>query len=156
MSSISRSIRCFPRLSILTMALVAAAIVAGGVFSAPPAQAGGPIVVDGFVQDPVTGVVESGYVVQGITYTQDQNDGDFAGLLFKAEGDTDFHFAFAQSVFINDNTYFNGSKNDTSNPEIGWGSLGRAHRIQDLLQSEHIEVQLFDSAVNLILDFFLD
>ena len=102
-------------------------------------------VVDGFVQDPVTGVVEEAYVVQGITYTQDQLTGDFTGLLYTAEDATNFYFGFAQSVFINDNTYSDGNKNDPNNPEIGWDSIGRSHRIQDLLQSEHIEVQIFST-----------
>ena len=124
------------------------------------ADHGGPHpVVDGFVQDPVTGVVEEAYVVQGITYTQDQLTGDFAGLLYTAEDATNFYFGFAQSVFINDNTYSDGNKNDPNNPEIGWDSIGRSHRIQDLLQSEHIEVQIFSTPDNTgvpVLDFFLD
>ena len=107
-------------------------------------------VVDGFVQDPVTGVVEDAYVVNGITYTQDQfGEEAFAGFLYTAEDNDNYYFAFAQSVFINDNSYgANG---------IGWGHIGKGHTLKALLQSEHIEVQLFNTNNNsLVLDFFLD
>ena len=154
-----------PRLSFgLSLGILLAIAIALTLALTPTGAAadhGGPHpVVDGFVQDPVTGVVEEAYVIQGITYTQDQLTGDFAGLLYTAEDDNNFYFGFAQSVFVNDNTYFDGNKNDPNNPEIGWeDSIGRAHRIQDLLQSEHIEVQIFSTPDNTgvpVLDFFLD
>ena len=160
MSRIGVANRSLIRFVILAFALLAALIATSTFTSSTAVFADGPAVVDGFVQDPVTGVVESVYVIEGITYTQDQASGDFAGLLFSHEDDDNFYFGFAQSVFINDNTYFNGAKDDINNPEIGWEKLGRAHRIQDLLQSEHIKVQIFDSPnklpEDLVLDFFLD
>ena len=110
-----------------------------------PVSADGPS-VEGFAQDPITGVVEAPYVVNGITYTQDQATGDFAGLLYTAEDSGTLYFAFAQSVFINDNTYGANS--------IGWGKRG--HRLKDLLNSEHIKVQLFNNDGTLIYDFFID
>ena len=104
--------------------------------------------MDGFVQDPVTGVVESPYVVNGITYTQDQVTGNFAGLLFTAEDSTNLYFAFVQSVLINDNTYGDNA--------IGWGFRRKGHSLKDLLNSEHIEVRIFDGGATPALDFFLD
>ena len=116
--------------------------------SAASANHGGSPVVDGFVQDPVTGVVESPYVVGGITYTQDQATGEFAGFLYRAEDNDNFYFAFAQSPFINDNSYgVNG---------IGWDHIGKGHTLKALLQSEHIEVRLFHTDNSLAMDFFLD
>jgi hypothetical protein len=53
----------------------------------------------------VTGVVEAAYVIDGITYTQDQPTGEFAGLLYSAHDDDNLYFVFAQSPFINDNSY---------------------------------------------------
>jgi len=98
---------------------------------------------------PVTWVVEHGYVVSSITYTQDQATGDFAGFLFTAEDDHNFYFAFAQSVFINDNTYDVNS--------IGWREThGKDHRLKDLLQSEHMKVTLLDNIGAVAMDFFLD
>ena len=38
--------------------------------------------VDGFLRDPVTGVVEAAYVPSGITYTLDSATGIFAGILY--------------------------------------------------------------------------
>ena len=112
------------------------------------ALASSPPVVDGFVQDPVTGVVEAQYVANGITYTVDSGTGTFAGLLFTAEDDQKFHFAFAQSVLINDNSY--GADG------IGWGFKRKGHGLKDLLNSEHIKVKLFDSTDALKLEFYLD
>jgi len=103
--------------------------------------------VDGYVRDPVTGVVEAPYVVQGIIYTQDQVTGDFAGYLFRAEDETNYYFAFAQSVHVNDNTYGKNS--------IDWDRK-QAHRLRDLTNSEHAEIRLYDSNDDLSLDFFLD
>ena len=120
------------------------------------ASAQGPS-VDGFVQDPVTGVVESQYVASGITYTQDQATGDFAGVLFTSEDDLGtpsdpsddvLHFGFSQTALINDNTYEANA--------IGWGFRRQGHSLKDLLQSEHIEVRLFDVNGVLQLDFFID
>ena len=47
--------------------------------------------VDGRAQDPVTGVVEAPYVLSGITYTQDQATGEFAGLLYTAHDDDNLY-----------------------------------------------------------------
>ena len=102
--------------------------------------------VDGFVRDPVTGVVEEPYVVKGITYTQDQTTGVFAGILYRAEDDQNLYFAFEQSVHINDNTYGANA--------IGWG--GKGHKLDALLRSEHAEIRMYDTNGTLILDFFLD
>ncbi|MCI0800029.1 MAG: hypothetical protein J4O06_14715, partial [Chloroflexi bacterium] len=57
MSAMRISINSYMRLAILTIALVAAAIAAGGVFGAPPAQAGHdpetlPIDIDGWARTP--------------------------------------------------------------------------------------------------------
>ena len=103
--------------------------------------------VDGFLRDPVTGVVEGAYVINGITYTQDQISGDFAGYLYTAEDGENFYFGFEQSVYINDNTYQANA--------IGWPGK-RGHRLKDLLNSEHIKVKLYDCSGNLALEFFLD
>lgn len=103
--------------------------------------------VDGFVKDPVTGVVDPPYVVQGITYTQDQVSGNFAGLLYKAEDADNVYLAFEQSVFINDNTYGTNS--------IGWNPK-RLHRLSDLLNSDRMGAKLFDKNGVLVLDFFMD
>ena len=108
----------------------------------------GVVTVDGFVQDPVTGVVEAPYAIQGITYTQDQATGDFAGYLFSAEDDDNYYFGFAQSVFINDNTYGANA--------IDWEFRKKGHSLKDLLNSDHIEVRLYDDGGGLALDFFLD
>ena len=109
------------------------------------AMAQSPI-VDGFVRHPVTGVVESPYVLQGITYTQDQATGEFAGILYQAQDATTLYFAFEQSVHINDNSYGANA--------IGWPPKG--HKLKDLTNSEHAKIQLYDCAGNLVLDFFLD
>jgi len=104
-------------------------------------------VVDGYLRDPVTGVVEAPYVVQGITYTQDQVTGQFAGYLYAAEDEGSFYFGFAQSVEINDNTYgFNG---------IGWNSK-RGHKRSDLTQSDHAKVRMYDCDNVLTLEFYID
>jgi len=104
-------------------------------------------VIDGYVADPVTGVVEEPYLISGITYTLDSMTGDFAGLLYFYEDADYVYFAFAQSVHLSDNSYgVNG---------IGW-TLGRDHVLKDLYQSDHIEVQLYDTNGTLALDFFLD
>jgi len=116
--------------------------------SADNPPTGSPVNVDGFVQDPVTGVVEPAYAIQGITYTQDDVTGEFAGYLFTAEDENNYYFGFAQSVFINDNTYGDNA--------IGWESRKKGHRLKDLLNSDHIEVRLYDGSGNLALDFFLD
>jgi len=102
--------------------------------------------VDGYTRNPVTGVVEAPYVIKGITYTQDQTTGLFAGILYQAEDAQNLYFAFEQSVYINDNTYGANS--------IGWGSKG--HKLDALLKSEHAEVKMYDANNNLVLDFFLD
>jgi len=104
-------------------------------------------VVDGYVVDPVTGVVEAPYVVQGITYTQDQATGDFSGYLYRAETATELYFAFAQSVHINDNTYGANS--------IDWPKKF-GHRLRDLLNSEHAKVMMYDCQDNLVLEYYLD
>ena len=120
--------------------------VALGVLAVVSAHAQSPT-VDGFVRDPVTGVVEAPYVLQGITYTQDSLSGVFAGILYQAEDATTLYFAFEQSVHINDNSYGANS--------IGWPA-GKSHKLKDLTQSEHAKIQLFDCAGNLVLDFYLD
>lgn len=104
-------------------------------------------VVDGYLRDPVTGVVEGAYVINGITYTQDQITGDFAGYLYTAEDAGNLYFGFEQSVFINDNTYEANA--------IGWPGK-RGHRLKDLLNSEHIKVKLYDCDGNLAMEFYLD
>ncbi|MGM0577988.1 MAG: DUF7507 domain-containing protein, partial [Myxococcota bacterium] len=121
-------------------ACVAACVMAWSGFAGAQAPQ-----VDGFVRDPVTGVVEPAYVVQGVTYTQDQVSGDFAGLLYETEDDSRVYFGFEQSVGVNDNTYGQNS--------IGWS---KQHKLHDLTQSEHIKVLLYDCAGNLALDFYLD
>lgn len=126
--------------------LAVTAAVLFAVLLAAPALAQSPT-VDGFLRDPVTGVVEPAYVIDGITYTQDQISGDFAGFLYTAEDSGNFYFGFEQSVFINDNTYAQNA--------IGWPGK-RGHRLKDLLNSEHIKVKLFDCNGNLVLEFFLD
>ena len=111
------------------------------------AYAGTPL-VDGYLKDPITGVVEAPYVVDGITYTQDQISGEFAGYLFTAEDDENFYFGFSQSVYINDNSYgANG---------IGWDFKKQGHRFSDLDKSEHAKIQLFDCQGNMPLEFYLD
>jgi len=106
-----------------------------------------PPVIDGYVRDPVTGVVEPSYVVSGITYTQDQITGQFAGLLYQAEDANYLYFGFAQSTGINDNTY--------KANQIGWLKK-RGHLIKDLTQSEHIKVRMYDNTDTLVLDYFID
>ncbi len=125
-----------------TAALTLALYVAGTVLALAQAP-----VIDGYVRDPVTGVVEAPYVIKGITYTQDQATGDFAGYLFTAEDADNYYFAFSQSVHINDNTYGVNS--------IDWDRKQR-HRLRDLTNSEHAEIRLYDSSGTLALDFFLD
>ena len=90
---------------VVVLVLIATMAVSAQSVSAAHPPDPGAITIDGFVRDPVTGVVEAAYVVQGITYTQDQTAGFFAGLLYTAEHDDTLYFAFDQSVFINDNTY---------------------------------------------------
>ena len=114
--------------------------------TASPAWAQAPV-VDGFVRDPVTGVVEAPYVINGITYTQDQVSGDFAGILYEATSGGTLYFAFEQSVFINDNTYGVNA--------IGWPRR-RGHRLKDLLNSEHMKARMFDCNGVLVLEYFLD
>ena len=109
-----------------------------------------PITVDGFVKDPLTGVVEPAYTIDGITYTQDQATGEFAGLLDTAEDATTLYFAFEQSVFINYNTY--GPLSDTGG-SIGWS---KDHKLKDLIQSEHIQFILTNDAGDPVYDFFID
>ncbi|MCZ6692102.1 MAG: hypothetical protein O7H41_21155 [Planctomycetota bacterium] len=127
----------------LAVGLVMAAAV---LVTASPAWAQAPV-VDGFVRDPVTGVVEAPYVINGITYTQDQVSGDFAGILYEATSGGTLYFAFEQSVFINDNTYGVNA--------IGWPGR-RGHRLKDLLNSEHMKAKMFDCNGNLVLEYFLD
>ncbi|MCH8282811.1 MAG: hypothetical protein IIC96_19280 [Chloroflexi bacterium] len=61
----------------MTIALVAAAIAAGGLFAAPPAQADHdpetlPIDIDGWARTPApTIALEEGYAANGIIYTQE-------------------------------------------------------------------------------------
>ena len=105
-------------------------------------------VVDGYTRDPVTGVVEAPYVVKGITYTQDQTTGLFAGILYQAEDANNLYFAFEQSVRINDNTYGANA--------IGWEENKQGHQLKHLLLSEHAEIRMYDANSNLTLDFFLD
>jgi len=116
-----------------------------------PASAQAPV-VDGFVRDPVTGVVEASYVVDGITYTQDSATGQFAGLLYEsAPGDGVLYFAFEQSSLINDNSYGAAS--------YGWAhATGKGiHKLSDLTQSDHAKVALYDcGGANLIMEFYLD
>lgn len=106
--------------------------------------------VDGFVKNPITGVVDPAYIVQGITYTQDQLSGNFAGLLYQAEDADNVYLAFEQSVFINDNTYGPVGTNS-----IGWKAK-RPHRLSDLLNSDKMGAKLFDKNGVLALDFFMD
>jgi len=103
--------------------------------------------VDGYVRDPVTGVVEADYLVQGINYTLDSATGDFAGVLYLAEDASSLYFAFEQSVHINDNTY--------GTDKIGWKT--NHHRdLKPLDKSEHAKVQLQDCTGAVVLDFYLD
>jgi uncharacterized repeat protein (TIGR01451 family) len=132
----------------MALAVLVTSVATGqGVPSTALAQTPPGPTVDGFVRSPFTGVVEAPYVVQGITYTQDQLSGKFAGLLYKAEDANNVYLAFEQSVFMNDNTYGPNS--------IGWSSR-RPHRLSDLLNSDRMGVKLFDKNGVLVLDFFMD
>ena len=97
---------------------------------APATNAQGPPVVDGFLRDPVTGVVESQYTIKGITYTLDSVSGDFAGILYSYEDPItgNVYLGFEQSVALNDNTYGSGG--------IGWESRRRGHTLKDLDKSD--------------------
>ena len=134
------------RIGLVLVLLAVAGLV--GSSAGASAQVVPSVTVDGFVADPVTGVVEGSYVAQGVTYTQDQATGEFAGLLYTAEDATSYYFAFAQSVHVNDNTY--GSNG------IGWESRKNGHTLKDLLQSDHMKAVLTDGNGGVVYDFTLD
>ena len=112
----------------------------GGVTVTPPT-------IDGYVRNPVTGVVEEAYTVGTITYTLDSLDGDFAGILYEYEDADYLYFAFEQSVAIADNTYGANA--------IGWSGK-RGHKLRDLTQSDHAKVTLYDANGTVAMDFFID
>ena len=156
MSAIRISINSYMRLAILTIALVAAAIAAGGVFSAQafhdPETL--PIDIDGWARTPApTIALEDGYAANGIIYTQDAALGNFAGTLFFSEDALNYNFAFELSDLVNDNSYGTGS-NDI------WGNRG--HRLSDLVNSEHAKIRLESAAGGglqggeFVFDFFFD
>ncbi len=136
-----------PRLSLFALLAVAALSI-----SLAPAQAQAQPVIDGFVADPVTGVVEAAYVVDGIQYTVDSGTGNFAGLLYTASDADALYFGFSQSLAINDNSYGASRKNQLNS--IDWTSP--AHTLKSLTQSEHAKIQLFDCTGTMQLEFFLD
>jgi uncharacterized repeat protein (TIGR01451 family) len=105
-------------------------------FASHPGVSGGVVDVDGFVRNGATGI-EPGYLGSGggIAYVQDSGSDQFVGALFSNVGSDDdyYYFAFEEDVNNNDNSYGDGSS-DT------WGNRG--HRLSDLVNSEHAEIQL--------------
>ncbi len=120
--------------------IVALALVSGVAVAQSP-------VVDGFLQDPVTGVVEEAYLANGVSYAMDPATGEFAGYLYTAEDGDAFYFGFAQSVHINDNTYGTNA--------IGWKEKP-GHTLKALDRSDHAKIKLYDCGGHLVLEFFLD
>ncbi len=134
--------------TVVVTAIVAATLTFATI---QPAAAQAPV-VDGFLVDPVTGVVEDAYVVDGVTYTLDSQTGNFAGLLFTAEDNGTLYFGFSQAAGLNDNTY--GVNNNNQGNAIDWFSP--PHRLSSLNKSEHAKISMYDCAGVLQLDFFLD
>ncbi|MDA0797622.1 MAG: hypothetical protein O2884_02930 [Chloroflexi bacterium] len=101
------------------------------------AVTGGVVEVDGFVRNAADGI-ESGYLGSGsgIAYVQDTGStNQYVGALFSNVGSNDdyYYFAFEEDVNNNDNSYGDGSS-------AMWGNRG--HYLNDLIASEHAEIQL--------------
>lgn len=103
--------------------------------------------VDGYLRDPVTGVVEDAYVSGGLTYTVDESSGVFAGYLMSGESGGVAYWGFEQSTDINDNTYGPNA--------IGWDTR-RGHRFRDLLKGEKLDLQIVDCSGTVRFDGTLD
>jgi uncharacterized repeat protein (TIGR01451 family) len=132
----------------LTGYLLTAVFFAGAWTTASHAQ--GPPIVDGFLRDPATGVVENQYTLKGITYTLDSTTGQFSGILYSYEDPItgNVYLGFEQSVALNDNTYGANA--------IDWDFRRQGHTLKDLDKSDHLALKLYDCAGNLVFDGRID
>ena len=105
----------------------------------PHGDPGGAVDVDGFARKGAT--IEPGYLGSGagIDYIQDTGSDQFVGVLFSAEDANFYYFAFEEDVNNNDNSYGDGSA-------PMWGNRG--HRLKDLVNSEHAQIQLLGVPAN--------
>ncbi len=74
-------------------------------------------VIDGYVFNPYTGLVESDYLKKNITYTLDEGTGIYAGEMYQAENSNYLYFAFCLVPMIGDNSYGANA--------VGWPPRGK-------------------------------